>query len=329
LDGCHFPFFPRPFSGALPSVRELFVSIHISKEPALTHIDLGPGQPAAAPALIDGYYADPHLTVFEGRFYIYPTTDGSDGWQATSFRAFSSEDLVEWTDHGVVFSLPEDTTWAREHAWAPAVAEHGGRYFLYYTAERENIGVAVAPTPTGPFEDLGAPLVAEGAYPGRAIDPNVFIDDDGTAYLYWGNGVAHCVRLNGDMVSFDPSAVLSWIPTAFCEAPNVHRRGDVYYLSWSENDTRDENYRVRYATASSPFGPWTDQGLLLEKAPGSGIYATGHHSIAKVPGSDDWLIAYHRFAIPHGSGYRRELAIDPLIHTGDGRIQKVRPSHRC
>lgn len=291
----------------------------------MTLIDLGPGEPPV-PALIQGYYADPHLAVFDGRFYIYPTTDGSDGWQATSFRAFSSPDLVEWTDHGVVFSLPEDTGWAREHAWAPAIARRDGQYYLYYTAEKENIGVAVAPAPTGPFTDLGSPLIAEGDYPGRAIDPNVFVDDDGVAYLYWGNGVAHVVRLHDDMVSFDASAVVSWIPTAYCEAANVHRRGDVYYLSWSENDTRDENYRVRYATATSPFGPWTDQGVILEKAPGRGIYATGHHSIVRIPESDEWLIAYHRFAIPDGTGYRRELAIDPLVHTPEGQLQKVRHS---
>lgn len=291
----------------------------------MTFIDLGSGDPPV-PALIQGYYADPHLTVFDGRFYIYPTTDGSDGWQSTSFRAFSSWDLAEWTDHGVVFSLPEDTGWAREHAWAPAVSRRAGLYYLYYTAEKENIGVAVAPAPTGPFKDLGSPLIAEGDYPGRAIDPNVFVDEDGAAYLYWGNGVAHVVRLNEDMVSFDPSAVVSWVPTAYCEAANVHRRGDVYYLSWSENDTRDENYRVRYATATSPFGPWTDRGVLLEKAPGRGIYATGHHSIVRIPDSDEWLIAYHRFAIPDGTGYRRELAIDPLVHTPEGLLQKVRPS---
>lgn len=291
----------------------------------MTDLDPDPVEPAA-PALIEGYYADPHLTVFDGRFYLYPTTDGSDGWKADSFRAFSSSDLVRWTDHGVVFSLGEDTTWARHHAWAPAVAGRNGRYFLYYTAEQENIGVAVASSPTGPFEDLGAPLIAEGAYTGRAIDPSVFVDEDGAAYLYWGNGVAHVARLNEDMVSFDPNHVVSWVPTSFCEAAHVHRRGDVYYLSWSENDTRDEDYRVRYATSTGPRGPWTDRGILLEKAPERGIFATGHHSIVRVPDSDEWLIAYHRFAIPNGTGYRRELAIDPLVHDEDGLIHKVRPS---
>jgi beta-xylosidase len=295
------------------------------KENSLTQIDLDPQKPPVR-SLIDGYYADPDLAVFDGRFYVYPTTDGSDGWQATSFRAFSSPNLVDWTDHGVVFSLPGDTGWAKEHAWAPAIAGRNGRYYLYYTAERENIGVAVASSPTGPFRDLGGPLIADGAFPGRAIDPSVFIDDDGAAYLCWGNGVAHVVRLNDDMVSFDPSTVMSWVPTAFCEAVTIHRHRQVYYLSWSENDTRDENYRVRYATAASPFGPWTDRGVLLEKVPQRGILATGHHSITRIPHSDEWLIAYHRFAIPGGTGYRRELAIDPLIHTDDGLLQKVIPS---
>lgn len=286
------------------------------------HFDGAP----AVPALIEGYYADPHLCVFDGKYFLYPTTDGSNEWGATSFRAFSSPDLVEWTDHGVVFSLPDHTRWAEAHAWAPAVAERDGRYFLYYTAEQENIGVAVASSPTGPFEDLGRPLIAEGDFPGRAIDPNIFIDDDGRAYLCWGNSVAHTVPLKEDMVSFNPSDVISWIPTGFREAVNIHRRGNVYYLSWSENDTRDENYRVRYATSTSPFGPWTDRGVLLERAPRRGIQATGHHSIVRIPHSDEWLIAYHRFAIPGGTGYRRELAIDPLIHTVDGLLQKVIPS---
>lgn len=293
------------------------------KENLLSHHNAGA---PAVPALIDGYYADPHLCVFDGRFYLYPTTDGSDSWGATSFRAFSSSDLIDWTDHGIVFSLPDHTQWARAHAWAPAVAERNGRYFLYYTAEQENIGVAVASSPTGPFVDLGRPLIAQGDFPGRAIDPNIFVDDDGAAYLCWGNGIAHSVLLDEDMTSFNASRVISWIPTGFREAVNLHRRGDTYYLSWSENDTRDENYRVRYATSTSPFGPWTDQGILLEKAPQWGIRATGHHSIVRIPHSDEWLIAYHRFAIPGGTGYRRELAIDPLIHTEEGLLQKVVPS---
>ncbi|MFI5060130.1 MAG: family 43 glycosylhydrolase [Actinomycetales bacterium] len=278
------------------------------------------------PAILDGYFADPNLVVFGNRYYLYPTTDGSDQWRATSFRAFSSTDLVAWEDHGEVFSLEQDTRWAKAHAWAPAATERRGLYYLYYTAEQENIGVATASSPTGPFIDLGRPLVAEGDFTGRAIDPSVFTDNDGTPYLLWGNTVAHIVPLNPDMVSFEAAKVVSWVPTAFCEAIWLHRRDDTYYLSWSQNDTRDENYRVYYATSSSPLGPWTDRGVLLEKIPERGILATGHHSIVRVPNTDDWLIAYHRFAIPDGSGYRRELAIDRLRYTSDGLLHKVDPA---
>lgn len=277
----------------------------------------------AAVAAIPGLFADPALVVIDGRYWVYPTTDGTAGWSATTFRAFSSSNLRDWTDHGVIFSVPRDTAWATGHAWAPAMAQRDGRYYFYFTAD-QNIGVAVGETPTGPFVDVGAPLVPDGRYSGVAIDPSVFIDDDEQAYLYWGNGVAHAVPLHEDMVSFDPDRVRSWTPTAFREAAWVHRRADTYYLSWSENDTRETNYRVRYATGEGPLGPWIDRGVLLQKDPDRQIYGTGHHSIARVPGTDDWLIAYHRFAIPNGDGHHREIAIDVLTHRPDGLLDPVR-----
>lgn len=279
---------------------------------------------ATAP-VITGLYADPNLVRFDGRYYLYPTTDGSEGWAATSFEAFSSDDLVSWTPEGEIFSVARDTTWASGQAWAPAAISRNGRYYLYFSAE-ENIGVAVSSSPTGPFTDAGAPLVAKGAFSGTAIDPSVFVDDDGTAYLLWGNSVAHLVELNEDMVSFDPATESSWIPTDFCEAAWIHRHADTYYLSWSENDTRDADYRVRYATSGSVRGPWTDRGVLIEKRPELGVLGTGHHSILDVPGSEDWIIAYHRFAIPGGSGYRREIVFDTFRHAADGSIPEIRPS---
>jgi len=275
---------------------------------------------------VPGYYADPALVVFGDRYYLYPTTDGRQDWSATSFRAFSSPDLIDWTDHGVVLELGRDVRWASAHAWAPAAAQKAGRYHLYFTADSGNIGVASADTPLGPFRDLGRPLIPDGRFEGRAIDPSVFTDRDGTSYLYWGNGVAHGVPLGDDMTSFDPSQVVSWTPTGFREAAHVHRHQDIYYLSWSVDDTRDENYHVRYATGEGPLGPWTDRGVLLAKDTGQGILATGHHSVLNVPGTDEWVIAYHRFAIPDGDGFHRELAFDRLIHTPDGSIDQVIPS---
>lgn len=275
--------------------------------------------------VILGLYADPHLVVCQGRYFIYPTTDGSDGWASTSFRAFSSDDLTTWVDHGDVFSVADETRWAQGHAWAPAVVEKEGFFYLYYTAD-DNIGVARGASPVGPFIDLGRPLVSEGTFEGRAIDPSVFTDDDGTAYLLWGNTTANIVPLADDMMSFDPDRVTSFAPTGFREAAWIHKRAGVYYLSWSENDTRDAEYRVRYATGPSALGPWSDQGVLVEQRPEHGVFATGHHSIAAVPGTDDWLIAYHRFAVPDGSGYRREVVLDVLHHETGGLLRPVSPS---
>jgi beta-xylosidase len=277
------------------------------------------------PSRVTGHYADPNLMIFGSRYFLYPTTDGHDGWGSKSFSAFSSPDLVEWEDHGVVLSLGIDVEWAEAQAWAPAIAHNDGQFFLYYTAE-SNIGVAVGSSPLGPFKDLGRPLITDGTYSGRAIDPSVFVDTDGSSYLYWGNTEAHAVELNPDMVSFDPVKVVTWTPTDFREAAWVHKRQEIYYLSWSVEDTRNENYRVLYATGASPFGPWTDRGVLLEKVKDRGILATGHHSITNVPGTDEWVIAYHRFAIPGGDGFHREIAFDRLNHSANGLIDKVVPS---
>jgi beta-xylosidase len=277
---------------------------------------------AASASPVGMYLADPCLLFVDGTYWLYPTTDGIEGWGATSFRAYSSRDLSTWHDHGEILRLGTDIGWAREHAWAPAVHERHGRWYLYFTAEN-NIGVAVGSSPTGPFTDLGRPLVAAGEFAGMAIDPSIFVDADGATYLYWGNTVLHGVRLNDDLMSFDAADVVSWEPPGFREAGWVHRRDDVYYLSYSENDTREPEYRVRYATGSSPFGPWTDRGVLLQQNERLGIRATGHHSIARV--GDEWVIAYHRFGIPGGDGHHREVVFAPLTHRG-GLLDEVVPA---
>lgn len=288
---------------------------------SLPHPEIG----LVKPSTIPGHYADPSVITFGGRFYVYPTTDGHADWGSDAFRVLSSQDLTSWEDHGDVLRLGKDVLWADRRAWAPAAVVHGGKVYLYFTAD-ENIGVAVSEHPAGPFRDIGSPLVKRGQFPGTMIDPAVFIDDDGAAYLYWGNGVLHGVRLADDLVSFDPVGVHSWEPPGFREAGWVHRRGDIYYLSWSENDTREEDYGVRYATGPAPFGPWNHQGVLLEKDLSRGVRGPGHHSILRLPGRDDWLIAYHRFAVPDGDGIHRELVFDELRHRDDGLLEPV--THR-
>lgn len=276
----------------------------------------------AAPSPIPSRLADPSVLVDRGRFHLYPTTDGSADWGATSFSVFTSTDLEAWEDGGVVLDVAADVPWADGHAWAPVALERSGRYYLYFTAD-SNIGVAVADSPMGPFVDSGRPLIADGDHPGRAIDPAVFVDDDGTHYLLWGNGVANIARLDGDLIHIDESSVVSFVPTQFREAAWLHKRGAVYYLSWSVDDTRSEDYHVQYATASAPTGPWTDRGVLLEKAPGLGVLGPGHHAVFAVPGTEEWVIAYHRFAIPDGNGFDREIVFAPLEHTADGLLLPV------
>ncbi|AVT37770.1 hypothetical protein C6W10_16350 [Plantactinospora sp. BB1] len=284
--------------------------------------------------VIPGLFADPHLTTFNGRYYLYPTTDGYAGWSGTYYKAFSSTDLVNWTDHGVILDHGPDVSWADDSAWAPAVAAGNGRYYLYFSGgaasgnTAKQLGVAVADTPTGPFRDaLGHPLVRAGQFPGgQAIDPMVFTDDDGVSYLYWGQGVARVVRLNADMVSYDPAQVRTITPPGYNEAPFVFKRNGTYYLMWSENDTRSEDYRVAYATGTSPFGPWTNRRVVLQKRLDAGIRGTGHHSVVRAPGTDTWYVAYHRFAVPAGNGTNRETTIDRMEFNADGTIRPIVPT---
>lgn len=276
--------------------------------------------------VLPGLNADPNIVRFGDTFYIYPTTDGFEGWSGTQFKAYSSTDLVHWKDHGVILDLGPDISWADSRAWAPAMEEKNGKYYFYFCADA-NIGVAVSDSPTGPFKDaLGKPLLKAGDHPGQMIDPAVFTDDDGQSYLYWGNGKAYVVPLNADMVSFDASKVTDITPSGYNEGSFVIKRSGTYYLMWSENDTRDENYRVAYATGSSPTGPWTKRGVILEKDLSLGIKGPGHHSVVHVPETDDWYIAYHRFAIPGGDGTHRETTIDKLEFDADGLIKKVIPT---
>ncbi|MEU2337279.1 family 43 glycosylhydrolase [Streptomyces sp. NPDC013172] len=276
--------------------------------------------------VLPGLNADPNIVRFGDTFYLYPTTDGYDGWSGTRFKAYSSTDLVHWTDHGVVLDLGPDIGWADSRAWAPTIAEKDGKYYFYFCADA-NIGVAVADSPTGPFKDaLGKPLLAAGDFSGQMIDPAVFTDDDGQSYLYFGNGHAYVVPLNADMTSLDPAKVRDITPSGYNEGSFVIKRNGIYYFMWSENDTRDENYRVAYATGPSPTGPWTKRGVILSKDLSLGIKGTGHHSVVHVPNTDDWYIAYHRFAIPGGDGTHRETTVDRLEFDANGLIKPVVPT---
>jgi hypothetical protein len=276
--------------------------------------------------VIKGLYGDPNIAYLNGRYYLYPTTDGYGGWSGSRFKAFSSTDLVNWTDHGTILDLGPQISWADDRAWAPTIAHRNNRYYFYFSAAT-NIGVATSTSPTGPFTDpLGRPLVPAGFRSGQMIDPHAFTDTDGQSYLYWGNGSAYAVRLNADMISFDAPQVRTFILPNFREAPFVFKRNATYYMTYSVDDTRSENYHVEYATGTSPFGPWTHRGTILAKNLALGIKGPAHQSVVKAPDSDTWYIAYHRFAIPAGDGTNREITVDPLRFNADGTIQPVTPT---
>jgi len=295
--------------------------------------------------VLDGLYADPDILYAEktGRFYLYPTSDGFNNWSGTYFQTFSSPDLVNWKDEGVILDLQKDVTWAKRNAWAPTIIEkkiNGQyKYFYYYTAAQK-IGVAVADHPAGPFVDSGKPLVdkqPEGVNRGQVIDPDVFTDPKtGKSYLYWGNGFMAGAELNDDMTSIRPETLTVLKPDAtFREGTHVLYQNGIYYFMWSENDTRDADYRVRYGTSDSPLGKIAipQNNTVIQKDTAAGIYATGHHSTLQIPGRDEWYIVYHRFNYPNGinlgraAGFNREVCIDKLEFNGDGSIKQVKPTH--
>jgi hypothetical protein len=301
--------------------------------------------PAYHNPVLKGYYADPDVlyAAKTGKFYIYPTTDGFTNWAGTYFKCFSSGDLVNWKDEGVILDLNKDTKWANRNAWAPCIVEKkiNGKYkYFYYFTAAQKIGVAVSDHPTGPFLDAGKPLIAdrpEGVNRGQVIDPDVFTDPKtGNSYLYWGNGFMAGAELNEDMVSIKPGTLTVLKPDgSFREGTHVFYRNGKYYFTWSENDTRDPDYRVRYGTSDSPLGTIKipANNLVIAKDTTQGIYATGHHTTIQLPGKDTWYIVYHRFQYPDGinmgkaAGYNREVCIDKLAFNADGSIKEVKPTH--
>lgn len=307
------------------------------------------GMPANYPQLnnnpaLEGFYADPEILYSNktGKYYIYPTSDGFDGWGGYYFKTFSSENLVDWKEEGVIVDLKKDVTWANRNAWAPCIVEKkikgSYKYFYYFTAAQK-IGVAIADDPAGPFVDSGKALVAErpqGVTGGQEIDPDVFTDPKtGKTYLYWGNGYMAVAELNNDMVSLKPgSTKLITVDDTFREGTYVIYRNGTYYFMWSEDDTRSPNYRVRYGTAKSPLGPINipKDNIVIQANKELGIYATGHNSAVQIPGRDEWYIVYHRFPYPNGqdmgdaAGFHREVCIDRLQFDKNGNIITVIPT---
>lgn len=293
--------------------------------------------------VLPGLYADPNIAVFGDTYYIYATSDGVPGWGGNTFYVWKSTDLVTWTRSEQPFLTLDgangNVPWATGNAWAPTIIERAGKYYFYFsghnpTYNRKTIGVAVADSPEGPFTAQPSAMILnnEAVTSGQAIDPAAFHDPvTDTYYLAWGNGGPSTgpviAELADDMVSIVPGTYrrISGL-TDFREGLFLNYREGIYHLTYSIDDTGSENYRVGYATATSMNGPWTVRGTILQKDLSLGIKATGHSSIINVPGTDEWYIAYHRFALPSGDGTHRETTIDKLTIGPDGFFQPVTPT---
>jgi hypothetical protein len=299
--------------------------------------------------VLTGYFADPEILYSEktGKYHLYPTSDGFQGWGGYYFKTFSSENLKEWTDEGVILNLRTDVSWANGNAWAPCIIEKKVgkdkyKYYYYFSGGQDGgekkIGVAVADDPAGPFVDSGKPLInfrPEGIKGGQQIDPDVFFDPKSKKnFLYWGNGYMAGAELNKDMVSIKKNTIKVMTPDkTFREAVYVFYRKDTYYFLWSEDDTGSPNYKVRYATAQSPLGPLTipENNIIIMRDDANDIYGAGHNSVLLIPGTDEWYIVYHRISRPNGikmpyPGIYREVCIDKMEFNEDGTIRKVIPT---
>lgn len=292
--------------------------------------------------ILPGQYADPDIALFDGRYYLYPTTDGFENWSGWQFKVFYSDNLMQWADGGIILDLHTDVPWTDGNAWAPAIAAKNGRYYFYFCGndkrdDRKAIGVAVAGTPTGPFNAMKEPLLtysrceAAGVKMGQVIDPQIFTEDNGTSYLLFGNGEPALVQLQEDMVSRVPGTMQNLAGAVdFREAIAVTKIGARYHFAWSCNDTGDADYLLRYGCADSLFGPIVYKGILLQKDRSKGILGTGHHAILHDTIRGGYHIVYHRFLTPPGQitsgfGFHREVCIDRLEYQ-DGFFLPVIPT---
>lgn len=272
------------------------------------------------------YTADPAPIVVNGTLYLLADHDenGSTNYNMKDWRLFSTTDMANWRDYGVIASLASTFTWADLNAWAGQIIARNNKFYMYLPMRRRGgnmaIGIAVANSITGPWTDaLGKPLLENAR-----IDPTVFIDDDGQAYLYFANPGLFYVKLNQDMISYSGSIVQVQTSvgsfgsgrepdgTTFAEGPWLYKRSSTYVMVYAANCCSED---IRYSTAPSATGPWTYKGVVMASA---GASFTNHPGIIDYQGKSYFF--YHNGALPGGSGYTRSIAVEQFNYNSDGTI---------
>ena len=287
--------------------------------------------------------SDPAPMVHNGTMYVYTghDEDGADFFWMQEWRVYSTEDMVNWQDHGSPLAL-ESFSWADDRAWASQTIERDGKFYWYICAHSRisggmAIGVAVGDSPTGPFKDaLGKPLFENGSW--DHIDPTVFIDDDDQAWLMWGNPQCYYLKLNRDMISYEGE--LGKLPMteeafggpmmkdrekgktyrdSYVEGPWLTKRNGVYQLLYAAGGVPEH---ISYSTAPSPLGPWKYAGEIMPLCDTNSF--TNHCGVADYKGHSYFF--YHTGKLPQGGGFGRSVAVEEFKYNADGSFPTIMPT---
>ncbi len=293
---------------------------------------------AQNPIVRNQYSADPSARVFGDKVYLFPSHDilategkGRVGWFCMEdYHVFSSSDLIDWTDHGVIVQQNK-VPWVRPNSysmWAPDCIERNGKYYFYFPTSPKDtatygrgfaIGVAIADKPEGPYVPQATPI--KGVH---GIDPNVFIDKDGQAYLYYSAGNIYAAKLKENMIELasDP-VILKDLPTkGLKEGPYMFERNGIYYLTFPHVENKIE--RLEYSMSDNPLGPFKMTGVIMDESP-TGCW-TNHHSVIQF--KNQWYLFYHDRDYSPNFDKARSVRADSLFFNDDGTIRKVIPTFR-
>lgn len=287
---------------------------------------------AQNPVISGQFTADPTARVFNNKVYMYPSHDiyapegvRQDWFCMADYHVFSSEDLVNWHDHGII-GTQEEIPWVNSKGysmWAPDCVEKDGKYYFYFPAGPKTgrgfgVGVAVADSPEGPFTFEAEPI--KGIF---GIDPCVLIDDDGKSYIYWG-GVSGAPLKDNMKELADKAQRMEGLPSGFKEGPFAFKKDGHYYLTFPWVREEGGTEALAYCMSDKPLGPWEYKGIIMKESP-TGCW-TNHHSIVEYQG--EWYLFYHHNDYSPSFDKRRSARIDRLYFNEDGTIREVIPTLR-
>lgn len=288
---------------------------------ALSTVSIGFAQ-LNMPIVQTKYTADPAPYVHGDTVYLFTThdEDGASGFMMRDWLLYTSTDMVNWQDHGAVASL-KDFKWYKgdNGAWAEQVIERNGKWYMYCPIHGHGIGVLVADSPYGPYRDpLGQPLVWQKEH-WDDIDPTVWIDDDGQAYMYWGNPSLYMVKLNEDMISYSGEIVKHPKIQDYQEGPWFYKHGDNYYMAFASTCCPEG---IGYAMSKKATGPWEYKGHIMDHTPRT----RGNH-----PGIIDYKGKSYCFGLNYDifrletsrHAEQRSVSAAEMTYNADGTIQEL------